>query len=60
MASIPNTKCRLERPPSYDTLTGQTRRREPDHKQRIVTERGYVNLALNHEDVAEFDYCRRP
>ena len=42
----------------------QTRRREPNHKARIVAERGYLNLALNHEDVAEFDYqpgkCRRP
>ncbi len=28
-----------------------------DHlKQRIVAERGYLNLQLNHEDVAEFDY----
>jgi hypothetical protein len=47
-----------------DTPTEQTRRREPNHKQRIVTERGYLNLDLNHEDVAEFDYqpgkCRRP
>ena len=55
---------RLQRPAACDTLTGKTRRREPDHKRRIVTERGYVNLELNHEDVAEFDYqpgkCARP
>jgi hypothetical protein len=54
---------RLERPPAYDTLTDQTRQREPNHKQRIVAERGYVNLELNHEDVAEFAYqpgkCKR-
>jgi hypothetical protein len=55
---------RLERPAPYDTLTGQTREREPDHKARIVEERGYLNLELNYEDVAEFDYqpgkCTRP
>lgn len=47
---------RLERPPAQESASGQTRRREPDHKQRIVAERGYLNLELNHEDVAEFDY----
>lgn len=47
---------RLERPVAYESATGQTRRREPNHKQRLVAERGYVNLELNHEDVAEFDY----
>ena len=50
--------------PAYQTRTGQTRRREPNHKRRIVAERGYLNLELNYEDVAEFDYqpgkCRRP
>ena len=55
---------RLERPASYEPVTDQTRRREPDHKARIVTERGYVNLELNYEDVADFDYqpgkCSRP
>jgi len=55
---------RLARLPGYDPLTDQTREREPNHKQRIVAERGYVNLELNYEDVAEFDYqpgkCRRP
>ena len=55
---------RLERPAAYDPSTGQTRQREPNHKQRIVTDRGYVNLELNFEDVAEFDYqpgrCSRP
>jgi hypothetical protein len=47
---------RLHRPPAREPLTDQTRRREPDHKRRIVAERGYLNLELNHEDVAEFDY----
>jgi Transposase DDE domain group 1 len=46
----------LHRKPRYQTVTDQTRQREPDHKQRIVTERGYLNLELNHEDVAEFFY----
>ena len=30
--------------------------RRDNHKQRIVAERGYLNLELNGEDVAEFDY----
>jgi hypothetical protein len=55
---------RLERPAAYDTLTGQTRARRENHKQRIVAEREYLNLRLNGEDVAEFDYrpgkCARP
>jgi hypothetical protein len=55
---------RLHRPAGHESVTGQTRRREPNHKQRIVVERGYLNLELNHEDVAEFDYqpgkCTRP
>jgi Transposase DDE domain group 1 len=55
---------RLERPAAYDTLTGQTRARRENHKQRIVAECEYLNLRLNCEDVAEFDYrpgkCARP
>jgi len=56
---------RLERKPRYERLTGQTRERfQENEKERIVRERGYVNLALNHEDVAEFPYqpvkCTRP
>ena len=55
---------RLDRGARYQTQTGQKRRREPNHKQRIVAERGYLNIELNHEDVAEFDYqpgkCARP
>jgi hypothetical protein len=55
---------RLQRPPAYEPATDQRREREPNHKRRIVAERGYVNLELNHEDVAEFDYqpgkCARP
>jgi hypothetical protein len=55
---------RLHRSARYQPQTGQKRQREPNHKQRIVAERGYLNIELNHEDVAEFDYqpgkCARP
>jgi hypothetical protein len=56
---------RLARDRKYDTLTEETRQRhQPHEKKRIVRERGYMNLALNHEDVAEFMYepgkCDRP
>jgi hypothetical protein len=47
---------RLHRPTRYQTTTGKTRPRRPNHKQRIVRERGYLNLTLNVEDVAEFFY----
>jgi hypothetical protein len=54
----------LHRSPRYQSRTGQEREREPNHKQRIVAERDYLNIDLNHEDVAEFDYqpgkCARP
>jgi len=56
---------RLDRGPKYATLTDQTRQRfQSNEKERIVRERGYVNLELNYEDVAEFSYqpgkCQRP
>ena len=56
---------RLERKPKYETLTDETRKRpQPYERKRIVKERGYINLQLNFEDVAEFDYqpgkCLRP
>ena len=42
----------------------QKRQRRDNEKQRIVKARGYLKLALNFEDVAEFDYqpgkCERP
>jgi hypothetical protein len=54
---------RLRRPTPYQGATGLTRARRDNHKQRIVEERGYLDLRLNYEDVAEFDYqpgkCRR-
>ena len=55
---------RLKRKPRNETLTDQTRERfQTDEKARLVSEREYVNLALNYEDVAEFRYqpgkCKR-
>ncbi|HSS24731.1 MAG TPA: IS1380 family transposase [Mycobacterium sp.] len=54
----------LHRRAKHESLSGQQRRREPNHKERIVGERGYLNITLNGEDVAEFDYqpgrCARP
>jgi hypothetical protein len=55
----------LERKDKYEMLTEQKRRRyQRNEKQRIVREREYLNLELNHEDVAEFSYrpgkCSRP
>jgi hypothetical protein len=47
---------RLHRPAPYQTATGKTRARRPNHKRRIVRERGYLNLELNFEDVTEFFY----
>jgi hypothetical protein len=54
---------RLEREPKHESPTGQTRARRRNVKERIVAERGYLNICLNGEDVAEFDYqpgkCKR-
>jgi hypothetical protein len=55
--------ARLDR--QAQTAAPSSRRaRRPNHKQQVVTERGYLNLELNFEDVAEFDYrpgkCARP
>ena len=57
---------RLPRRPAYVPQTDQRRNREryqPHEKERIVRERGYENLRLQYEDVAEFDYqpgaCQR-
>jgi len=38
------------------TLTGETRRRPRNVKQKIVEERGYKNIELRNEWVAEFEY----
>ena len=47
---------RLERPDPYQNTTGQVRARRENVKAAIVTERGYTDLHLNYEDVAEFTY----
>ncbi len=54
---------RLHRAASYVTKTGTRRARRHNRKRQVVAERGFVNLRLDHEDVAEFTYrpgkCRR-
>ena len=47
---------RLERRPQHVSPTGTTRRRRENVKARIVRERGYLNLRLNCEHVAEYEY----
>ena len=62
-AELPETAWeRLARPPRYEVKT--TERDKPENvKERIVRERGYKNLVLKYEDVAEFVYrpgkCKR-
>jgi Transposase DDE domain group 1 len=46
----------LTRPTRYANKTGTTRTRRHNRKQQVVHERGFVNLRLDHEDVAEFTY----
>jgi hypothetical protein len=46
---------RLERPVSHRVAT-EPRARPRNEKERIVEERGYKNLKLDWEDVAEFEY----
>jgi hypothetical protein len=53
---------RLERSPRYQVKTSE--RKKPENvKEQIVRERGYTNLVLLCEDVAEFNYqpghCKR-
>jgi hypothetical protein len=54
---------RLARPARYETTTGTTRARRHNRKREVIAERGFVNLELNHEDVAEFTHrpgkCQR-
>jgi hypothetical protein len=52
----PSAWSRLTRQPRYQTTTGKTRARRANRKRQIVKERGYLNLELNYEDVATFDY----
>ena len=46
---------RLERE-ADQAFEGQRRAKQPRVKEQIVRTRGYKNLVLSHEDVAEFDY----
>ena len=46
---------RLERPPKYEVATAE-RERPENVKEQIVRERGYRNILLKGEDVAEFMY----
>ena len=54
---------RLERPAKY-AIQSAPRSRPENIREQIVVERGYRNVRLNSEDVAEFTYqpgaCRRP
>ena len=47
-----------------DTLTGERRKRRKNVREQIVVEKGYRNIRLQREHVAEFDYrptkCKRP
>jgi len=53
---------RLDRPPRYEVKT-EERERPKNVKEEIVKERGFENIRLQSEDVAEFDYrpdaCKR-
>jgi len=45
----------VERPAKYEVKTEPRRRRE-NEKEKIIRERGFKNLRLQSEDVAEFEY----
>ncbi len=58
---------RLQRRSKEETrseLRRDRQRYQPREKERLVKEREFVNVQLNYEDVAEFDYqpraCQRP
>ena len=54
--SLKNTAWeRLKRPPKYEVKT-QPRSKRVNVKERIVIEREYKNLALEHEDIAEVEW----
>jgi hypothetical protein len=62
--ALPETAwTRLHRPAPYVTKTGTRRARRHNRKRQVTAERGFVNLRLDYEDVAEFTYqpgkCRR-
>jgi hypothetical protein len=47
---------RFKRPPKYEVKT-VPRSRPTNVKERIVRARGFTNIRLQSEDVAEFSYC---
>ena len=53
----------LHRPAKYDVAT-KPRARPNNVKARVVVERGFIDIRLRSEDVAEFDYqpgaCKKP
>jgi hypothetical protein len=51
----PRAWTKLERPPRYEVAT-TPRRRPANVKEQIVRQRGFENLRLNSEEVAEFNY----
>jgi hypothetical protein len=59
----PSAWSRLHRPAPYQPATGTRRARRENTKRQIVKDRAYLNLELNHEDVAVFTYqprkCKR-
>ena len=62
--SLPEKEWRqLERVPKYEIKT-RPRRKAVRHKEQIVEEKGYRNIKLAGEDIAEFEYkpgaCKRP
>jgi DDE family transposase len=61
--NLPKTAWqKLARPPRYEVAT-QARQRPANIKEEVVRERGYQNIRLHSEEVAEFSYrpgkCRQ-
>jgi hypothetical protein len=55
--ALPQTAWkRLQRPAPYENKTGTTRARRHNRRREVITQRGFLNLRLNYEDVAEFTY----
>jgi hypothetical protein len=47
---------RLHRQQPYATKTGKRRARRHNRKREVIAQRGFVNLTLDYEEVAEFSY----
>ena len=61
--ALPATAWKRLHRPVPQSKTGARRARRHNRKRQVVAERGYLNLRLNHEEVAEFTYqpgkCQR-